>query len=200
MFHYHRVSSCKVYGAVPPPQQLLGGVQSSGNELKENAIPTNGSVPVPAVSTVTVPGITTVPSQGTVRQPVIVNGVQSQPNMVSYPLPPPLAGGTSYNGYGGIYPQATPLQQVALALRCSTSPVTNTVAPSTTVASTTSTSTSFYSEKEKRPPQKRKFQELPVASKGPVKPHQVSVFSLCKYLCTYVLQLHLLERDGELTK
>ncbi|KAM7520658.1 hypothetical protein LguiB_019620 [Lonicera macranthoides] len=175
-----RVSSCKVYGAVPPPQQLLGGVQSSGNELKENAIPTNGTVPIPAVSTVTAPGISTVPSQGTVQQPMMVNGVQSQPNMVSYPLHPPLAGGTSYNGYGGIYPQATPLQQVALALRHSTSPVTSTVAPSTTVASTTSTtSTSFYSEKEKRPPQKRKFQELPVASKGPVKPHQV--FSLTLY-------------------
>ncbi|CAA2978686.1 RIK isoform X2 [Olea europaea subsp. europaea] len=45
-----------------------------------------------------------------------------------------LIGGTSFIGYEGIYPQATPLRQVALALRQSTSPVTAAVGPSTTAA------------------------------------------------------------------
>ncbi|BFG26545.1 hypothetical protein CerSpe_128190 [Prunus speciosa] len=134
-----RVSSSKVYSAVPPPQQvysavppphqLLAGVQSSGNEA----------------------------------------------NIGGYPQPLPLlSNGTSYNGYGGIYPQVTPLQQVALALRQS-SPIPSTVAPTTSAPSTEPklnvNSTSGGSEKEKRPPQsqRRKFQELPV---GPAKVHQ----------------------------
>uniref|UniRef100_A0A5B7AC02 Protein RIK n=1 Tax=Davidia involucrata TaxID=16924 RepID=A0A5B7AC02_DAVIN len=181
-----RVSSSKVYGAVPPPQQLLGGVESSGNELKANissaASLTSSAVScmsVPPVPSVTLPCVTTVFSQGTVSQSGgLLTCGHSQPNMVCYPQPS-LTGGTSYSGYGGIYPQATPLQQVALALRQSPSPVTSAVAPATTIATTASKSNmSSSSEKEKRPPQKRKFQELPVASKGPPKPHQVSGLSL----------------------
>ena len=50
-------SSCNVYGAVPPPHQLLVGVQSSGNELNvktsSNACLTSSagsSTPTPLVS------------------------------------------------------------------------------------------------------------------------------------------------------
>ncbi|XP_059670435.1 protein RIK isoform X2 [Cornus florida] len=178
-----RVSSSKVYGAVPPPQQLLAGVESSGNELPTNissaassTSSTAGSIPVPQATPVTLPGFTTISPQATVSESVgLLNSGSSQQNMLCYPRPS-LTGGTSYNGYGGIYPQATPLQQVALALRQSSSPVTSTVAPVTTIASTASKS-NFG--KEKRPNQKRKFQELPVASKGPAQPHQV--FSLTLY-------------------
>ena len=84
---------------------------------------------------------------------------------------PVLSGGTSYSGYGGIYPQATPLQQVALALRQSSSPIGSAtpVAPSAELKM----SVSSNSEKEKWPPQKRKFQEVPAVSKGAAKPIQV---------------------------
>ncbi|KAK9271673.1 hypothetical protein L1049_002036 [Liquidambar formosana] len=175
-----RVASCKVYNAVPPPQQFLAGVQSSANELKVNTSsaagltsPTLGSTPAPPVSSLTYPGVSTALSQGTVSQSGgLFNCGQSQPNMVHYPQTS-LTGGTSYSGYGGIYPQATPLQQVALALRQSPSPVTSTVAPATSVPSNVpKSSVSSASEKEKRPLQRRKFQESPVASKGPAKPHQ----------------------------
>ncbi|KAK3012290.1 hypothetical protein RJ639_012960 [Escallonia herrerae] len=171
-----RVSSCKVYGAVPPPQQLLVEVKSSGNNATPPVGLTSsaaGLVPVPRISSVAAPGITKVYSQAT----VLSTCGQSQPHMVSFPQPS-LTGGTSYNGYGGIYPQATPLQQVALVLRQSTSPVTSTVAPATTSASTSLVSKLSCSGKEKRFPQRRKFQELPVVSNGPANPHQVLSLTL----------------------
>ncbi|XP_008230877.1 PREDICTED: protein RIK isoform X2 [Prunus mume] len=107
----------------------------------------------------------------------LLAGVQSsgtEANIGGYPQPLPLlSNGTSYNGYGGIYPQVTPLQQVALALRQS-SPIPSTVAPTTSAPSTEpklNVNSTSGSEKEKRPPQsqRRKFQELPV---GPSKVHQ----------------------------
>ncbi|KAH9740340.1 protein RIK [Citrus sinensis] len=178
-----RVSSCKVYNAVPPPQQLLTGIQGFGNEQKLNA----GSAAI-LTSTVnlssvplapSVPGVTTVYSQGMMLPSGgILNSVQPQQNIVGYPQPVS-TGGTSYSGYEGIYPQATPLQQVALALRQSSSPLTSLVTPTASVSSTatTSTTSTAMSEKEKRPPQKRKFQELPVGSKGPAKHNQGSEIS-----------------------
>ncbi|XP_004304230.1 PREDICTED: protein RIK-like [Fragaria vesca subsp. vesca] len=166
----------QVYSAVPPPHQLLAGVQSSGNEVRAIttlASATIGLAPAPLVSSVGTPAITTVLSQGTVSlSGGLLNVVQSQ---ASSGGPQPLSGGAIYSGYGGIYPQVTPLQQVALALRQSTSPMTSTIAPTTSVPSTESklnTKFSSDSEKEKRPPQRRKFQELPVS--GPAKAHQNS--------------------------
>ncbi|KAH0969260.1 hypothetical protein GBA52_028882 [Prunus armeniaca] len=112
----------QVYSAVPPPHQLLAGVQSSGTEFP---------LLEPPVVTATVF------SQGAISQPGgLLNSVQSQANIAGYPQPLPLlSNGTSYNGYGGIYPQVTPLQQVALALRQS-SPIPSTVAPTTSAPST----------------------------------------------------------------
>ncbi|KAK1356428.1 Hydroxyproline-rich glycoprotein family protein, putative, expressed [Heracleum sosnowskyi] len=160
-----RVSSCKVYGAVPPPPQLLPAIIPP-------TISTASSVPpVPASPSPTVPVGTTFLSQGTTPQPLsLMSCGQIQPSIGSYSQPS-VSGGTSYNGYGGIYPQATPLQQVALALKHSASPVTSMVSPVPAVASTPSfSSTGFSSEKERR--QRRKFQELPANSKGPAKLQQ----------------------------
>ncbi|KAI3665833.1 hypothetical protein L6452_44468 [Arctium lappa] len=170
-----RVSSCKVYGAVPPPQHLLAGVPNSAVGLEITAKITANStssttdfIRSPSTPLVTSPGPTTVLSHGTTQSLGGLNpGINPQSS---------LSHGTSYNGYGGIYPQATPLQQVALALRQSTSSITSTVSPTQKIGNIIS---SAYSEKERRPPQKRKFQELPVAAEGPVKTHQV--FSLTLY-------------------
>ncbi|KAI9154163.1 hypothetical protein LWI28_021880 [Acer negundo] len=176
-----RAPSCKVYNAVPPPQWLLIGVQSSGNEQKVNAdlaagLTSTVSITLaPPIASVTAAGVATVYSQAALTQSGgTLNCALPQPNMVGYSQPI-LSGGTSYSGYEGIYPQATPLQQVALALRQSTSPITSAVTPMTSVASTTTKSNFSYKlEKEKRPPQKRKFQELPVGSKVPAKLNQES--------------------------
>ncbi|TXG57687.1 hypothetical protein EZV62_015516 [Acer yangbiense] len=177
-----RAPSCKVYNAVPPPQWLLTGVQSSGNEQKVNAdlaagLTSTVSITLaPPIASVTAAGVATAYSQAALTQSGgTLNCAQPQPKMVGYSQPI-LSGGTSYSGYEGIYPQATPLQQVALALRQSTSPITSAVTPTTSVASTTTKSNvSYTSEKEKRPPQKRKFQELPVGSKVPAKLNQMTV-------------------------
>ncbi|XP_024626074.1 protein RIK isoform X2 [Medicago truncatula] len=127
------------YSAVPPPQQLLAGVQCS----EASTDVTTTSMSLTAVST-------PVPTA----------------NMIGY-APPLVSGGTSYIGYGGIYPQATPLQQVALALRHSP-PVASTVAPATSAPNRESKSTtnSNHEKEDKRTAQRRKFQEQPVVSKG----------------------------------
>ncbi|KAJ4707305.1 putative RIK [Melia azedarach] len=178
-----RVSSCKVYNAVPPPQQLLTGIHNSGNEQTVNAgsaaglASTVSITPVPPVPSVTAPVVPTVFSEGRVLQSGgILNCVQPQPNLVGHPQPA-ATGGTSYSGYEGIYPQATPLQQVALALRQSTSPVMLAVAPTLPATTATTSTISSMSEREKRPPQKRKFQELPVGLKGSTKHNQGSKLS-----------------------
>uniref|UniRef100_A0A166D4I1 Protein RIK n=1 Tax=Daucus carota subsp. sativus TaxID=79200 RepID=A0A166D4I1_DAUCS len=164
-----RVSSCKVYGAVPPPQQLLAAVPPT--------ISTASFVPVPVSPSATVPVGMTFLSQGCIPQPAsFMSCGKIQPNIGSYPQPS-VSGCTSYNGYGGIYPQATPFHQVALALKNSASPMTSKVSPVAAVASPTSFSSKDHSsEKERR--QKRKFQELPANSMGPAKPHQVFCFQL----------------------
>ncbi|KAI3452218.1 hypothetical protein Pfo_008883 [Paulownia fortunei] len=160
-----RVSSCKVYGAVPPPPQLQAGVQSPSNASKVNDIA--------AFSSTASAGVSSVPSQGPISQSIGVStpGLP-QANTACYPHG--LTSGTSYVGYGGIYPQATPLQQVALALRQSTSPVTATVAPATTTASTGPLKEVPSPAKDKHS-QKRKFQELPAAAKGPANPIQKNI-------------------------
>ncbi|TYI54554.1 hypothetical protein E1A91_D11G083200v1 [Gossypium mustelinum] len=187
-FGASRISSSKVYGAVPPPQQLLTGVQCSATGRNVNASSAAGLASMPVATpapTVAVPVATTGYSQAmAVGMP---NSGPPQANSVGYPQPL-VTRGTSYIGYGGIYPQATPLQQVALALKQS-SPISSTVVPATSVASavvptTSATSTvtkssvssTLHSEKERRPPQKRKFQELPAGSKGSARVNQV--FSL----------------------
>ncbi|XP_007032745.2 PREDICTED: protein RIK isoform X1 [Theobroma cacao] len=180
-FGASRTSSSKVYGAVPPPQQLLTGVQSSGSETNVNASSAAGLTSM-AVTTPAPPvAITTGNSQGIVGG--MPNSGPIQANAVGYPQPL-VSRGTSYSGYGGIYPQATPLQQVALALRQS-SPISSSVVPATSVASMGVPTTSVPStvsksnvsstlQKEQQPPQKRKFQELPAGSKGPARPNQGS--------------------------
>lgn len=173
-----RVSSCKVYGAVPPPPQPVASVLGSGSESEINNIPAANVAALILSSTTTaaVP-VTGLVSQGTVPQSLgSLNPVPSQPSTSCYPHQL-VTSRTSYIGYDGIYPQATALQQVALALRQSTSPVTATVAPATTGASITSQK-SIGSEKDKRPAQKRKFQELPAAGKGQATVNQVISLTL----------------------
>ncbi|XP_042024244.1 protein RIK-like isoform X2 [Salvia splendens] len=182
-FGSSRISSCKVYGAVPPPPQLQAGVNSPGNAPKLNNIP---------AFTATTSGLSIIASQGSVSQSGLPNSVLPQTNTC---YPHGLTSGTSYIGYGGIYPQVTPLQQVALALKHTTSPVTATISPAIT---TTRTSIdpprevpSFANDKRS---QRRKFQELPAAAKGPASINQV--FSLTFYeayrlvLDLYIGDLH----------
>ncbi|XP_071722842.1 protein RIK-like [Rutidosis leptorrhynchoides] len=145
-FGASRVSSSKVYGAVPPPQRLMAGVEQN---LNANSVAMCLTTPAVATSSLLVPSYS---------QPII-------------------SGGTSYSGYDGIYPQATPLQQVALALRQAPSPINSTVPPTASMGITISNSATNLnsgssSEKEKRPPQRRKFQELPSTGKSPARTEQ----------------------------
>ncbi|XP_014497690.1 protein RIK isoform X3 [Vigna radiata var. radiata] len=172
------ISPPQIYSAVPPPPKLTG-VQSPAIEHEAVTSVTSSSMsavvvlkPVPPASSVGVIGDTAALTLGTTPQLTGHLSSGHQANVIGYTPPPLVSGGTSYIGYGGIYPQATPLQQVALALRHSP-PVASTVDPTTLASNGESKPTSSIDfEKEKRPPQKRKFQELPVGSKGTAKLNQ----------------------------
>lgn len=160
----YRASHCNLYGAVPPPSQLEAGLQSLVNSPNPNYVSSSISTALASVNNVV--------SKCSVSQ---FTG-ESNPGVACYPHTSSISGTTSYIGYGGIYPQATPLQQVALALIQSTSPVTATVSPMTTAVSVKPLPEESPSVNNKWP-KKRKFQELPAAAKGPVKAIQVLIFA-----------------------
>ncbi|KAL2898454.1 Protein RIK, partial [Bienertia sinuspersici] len=181
----NRFSSCKAYNAVPPPQQLMAGVQGSGKELHSNlssnesmACLTATPMPAPSLPSVAVPVVPTAVSYGQVTQPgaslapghVLTNGLpHSQPALNAC---------TSYSGYAGIYPLATPLQQVASAFR-QPGPFSSTYAPATP-ASKVMPDCSSASEKRKR-----KFQESPAAFKGVAASQQVLYFGSLSWIEIY---------------
>ncbi|KAL6649479.1 hypothetical protein ACP70R_013703 [Stipagrostis hirtigluma subsp. patula] len=164
-FGASRISSSKVYGAVPPPQQLLTGVHTSGTVSDAHSAlgPTVATgVSHSFVST----GVTaSMVSPSVTLQPGAPTCSGLPPSNMACPSPL-VNGGTFYSGYGDIYPQATPLQQVAFTLKHASSSATQ-VVPATSTLTTTAINVASSSdmEKEKRS-QRRKFQELPV-SKGP---------------------------------
>ncbi|XP_020678493.1 protein RIK isoform X2 [Dendrobium catenatum] len=167
-----RVPSSKVYRAVPPPHQLLAGVVSSANAdpVVSSSCAVAGVTQAGqslASSTSAVSSLSTVlPSGVLIPNGNLASCGTSIPNTGNY-VYPTVTGGTCYSGYGGIYPQATPLQQVALALKqaplSSTSVVSSAASNANALPKMTSSSNA---DREKRPSQKRKFQELPVTSKG----------------------------------
>lgn len=166
-YHFHfiipffdRISSSKVYGAVPPPQQLLAGVDTSGAKsdahytLGPNVL--SGASHSFATIGVVAPAVTMQSGAPT------YSGVPPPSNM-AYPIPP-VNGGAFYSGYGDIYPQATPLQQVAFTLKHASSSAAQAVPMTSTPTSMVIKENSTLDvEMDKR--SRRKFQELPV-SKG----------------------------------
>eukprot|EP01018_Ginkgo_biloba_P035251 Gb_05577 [translate_table: standard] len=214
--YMNKLSTLRVYNAVPPPQQLL-------TENKEVKADTDKANETSAVSTTSVGDSTAgtlFSSTAAIGLPVITSScVAPQPNLVctglygtpgavastihSHPSSPGLAfsfgqitstsypqvqqtqpaqsphvaavaPGTSYSGYGGIYPQATPLQQVALALQRPPPPMSIKPDSAHTASTPTKAQSTFNNgQSEKQPTQRRKFQELPVAAKEPPKDDQV---------------------------
>ncbi|XP_042382495.1 protein RIK-like [Zingiber officinale] len=163
-----RISSTKVYGVVPPPQQLLAGTESSlrvvsaGNYNQIPVISSTATGIVAATQSFVAGGVAT--ASGTVFQSVEQLKYGNSRSLVSYALPG-VTSVTCYNGYEGIYPQATPSQQVALALRQASSSSTA-ISSTSSLVSTTERKSSSVAEADTHPLQKRKFKELPVTSKG----------------------------------
>jgi hypothetical protein len=173
LFLRNRISSSKVYGAVPPPQQLLAGVDTSGartdahSTLSPNVLAgaSHSFASTGVIAPVVAPEVTLQSVAST------YSGVPPPSNMTC-PIPP-VNGGTFYSGYGDIYPQATPLQQVAFTLKHASSSTTQAVPVASTSTSTViKTNSSSDVEADKR--SRRKFQELPI-SKGPTTESQVKL-------------------------
>lgn len=171
---FGRISSSKVYGAVPPPQQLLAGVDTSGTKSDVHYIvgpnvlsgATHSFASTGVIAPVVAPAVTVQSGAPT------YSGVPLPSNM-AYPIPP-ANGGAFYSGYGDIYPQATPLQQLAFTLKHASSSATQAVPVTSTPTSMATKGNSILdAEMDKR--SRRKFQELPV-SKGPATESQVQFF------------------------
>ncbi|KAJ8483810.1 hypothetical protein OPV22_016295 [Ensete ventricosum] len=169
-----RISSTKVYGAVPPPEQLLLGsenssmVASAGNVNQIAVSPSTATCSMVATQSFLPGGIppsavSLFSSQGTSVQSGDLLKYGNPQNLVSYTVPA-VTRATCYNGYEGIYPQSTPLQQVALALR-QASTASACVSSTSYLVDTTERKSSLNAKADARPPQKRKFQEIPVTSK-----------------------------------
>lgn len=171
----------KVYSAVPPPllcsTPQFTRVESLGNEPTTSSasslILSSSPTIVSPVSSV-IPGVAPVIAQGSTLQSVLP---QSQSTAISY-TKPHISGVTNYNGYSGIYPQATPLQQVALALKQVSSTTTPLAVPNRSALSMSNMSVNSDAEKERRPNQRRKFQELPICVQVSSISNQVSIYSL----------------------
>ncbi|WVZ55991.1 hypothetical protein U9M48_006582 [Paspalum notatum var. saurae] len=171
-FGASRISSSKVYGAVPPPPQLLADVDTSGAGLDVHS--TSGPyVSAGASHSFAYTGVnapTVAPAVTLQSGAPTYSGVPPHSNMTC-PIPA-VNGGTFYSGYGGIYPQATPLQQVAFTLKHASSSTTQAV-PVTSTLTNSATKVDSRSDMEMDKRSRRKFQELPV-SKGPTTESQNS--------------------------
>ncbi|XP_062216408.1 protein RIK [Phragmites australis] len=165
-FGASRISSSKVYGAVPPPQQLLAGVHTSGTRLDVHSTlgpnVLTGASHSFASSGVTAP---TVAPSVILQSGAPTNSGVPPPSNMTCPVPP-VNGGACYSGYGDIYPQATPLQQVAFTLKHASSSTSQVVQATPALTGTVTKVNSGSDVETDKRSQRRKFQELPV-SKGP---------------------------------
>ncbi|KAH7434207.1 hypothetical protein KP509_06G005800 [Ceratopteris richardii] len=156
-----RLGSLQNYSAVPPPKQLL--TTDNGSDKMANGqtsvVPLSSGM---AVSNLLAPftghfpaAYATAPlSQALTQQ---TYGVYPQASRGSEQYP-------SYSAYSGLYPQASPLQQVALALqRPAFSQGSDQSSSSITFESTKSLTNASSNQKqaEKQEKQRRKFQEGP---------------------------------------
>ncbi|CAM6009540.1 unnamed protein product [Sphagnum balticum] len=173
----------KVYGAVPPPQQLAGGgATESFSSIKSEPESRLAADQVQISVSNTPAPLLPVSIPGSVKQGSImnVNSYNQGPGGLrnpSHPFPVTVPT-TNYSGYGGVYPQVSPLQQVAQALQRPPPPVS--VRPGNglavggmQVADVQGTipshgQSNLHVEKRRDgPPQKerRKFQEFPMPAK-----------------------------------
>ncbi|KAL3005786.1 hypothetical protein AAZX31_08G239300 [Glycine max] len=180
-----RVSSCKVYSAVPPPQQVYTAVPPpqqvySGPSLLKQ-IPTAISPPQQVYSAVPPPQqlLTGVQSSG-IDLEAGTSLTSSSMSAAGVLTPVPPASLVGVTGVTGSLTLGTPSQSIG---HLSSGPQANMIgytppplvsdAPTTSASNGESRPTSSSDlEKEKRPPQRRKFQELPVGSKGTTKLNQ----------------------------
>ncbi|KAG0618620.1 hypothetical protein M758_4G078800 [Ceratodon purpureus] len=185
----------KSYSAVPPPQRLMIGGASdastnSSGTIRIGSDTRSGGQEVhesPTTSTTSAVHVSGVVTSGPYQPPV--NASHASQNTSSYyqaagavPYPNPSYPGhvptSTYGGYGGVYPQVSPLQQVAAALQRPPLPVSvrpglvvgGVVPPGTEVpppSTHSGQSTRQIETNSSGPVQKerRKFQEFPVAAK-----------------------------------
>ncbi|CAM6037443.1 unnamed protein product [Sphagnum compactum] len=120
----------KVYGAVPPPQQLAGGsttgvTTESSSSIKSEPESRSATEQIPiSVSSPSAPAFVAntpllhlpIPCSITEGNILNSNPYNQGPGGLQHPL-------TNYSGYGGVYPQVSPLQQVAKALKRPPPPV-----------------------------------------------------------------------------
>ncbi|CAK9238275.1 unnamed protein product [Sphagnum jensenii] len=178
-----RLPPTKVYGAVPPPQQLAGGgATESFSSIKSEPESRLAADQVQTSVSNTPAPLLPVSIPGSVKQGSIMNvnsynqGARGLQNP-SHPFPVTVPT-TNYSGYGGVYPQVSPLQQVAQALQRPPPPVS--VRPGNGLAVggmqvadaqgtiPTHGQSNWHVEKRRDgPPQKerRKFQEFPMPAK-----------------------------------
>lgn len=158
-----RLGSSKNYSAVPPPKQLLTIDAGSGKiESSLDAPATSHALSLSTAPTTIAghPALSTANTATPVNQLFAqqIHGIYPQASRGSESYP-------SYSSYSGLYPQASPLQQVALALQRPALSQGSVQAPSFPPESNI---TSTWGQTEKQERQRRKFQEGPSLKREPL--------------------------------
>ena len=150
---------------MPPPRQLLADGERT--LVGSDTLPV-GQQPKSDIEAFTV---TPLPYTAMSTPPYATGPVQIYPQQ-SYGIYPQ-ASGVGYSAYTGLYPQASPLQQVALALQrppvnqSSVQPSSLPLQSETYTKPLTSIMTCQLEKQDKQEKQRRKFQELPTVRKEP---------------------------------
>eukprot|EP00252_Welwitschia_mirabilis_P010160 TRINITY_DN2330_c0_g1_i5.p1 TRINITY_DN2330_c0_g1~~TRINITY_DN2330_c0_g1_i5.p1 ORF type:complete len:577 (+),score=113.88 TRINITY_DN2330_c0_g1_i5:234-1964(+) len=164
-------SATKAYNAVPPPLHLLSETTVGRTETQKTDSVSKDLNPQGSTSSSTLFPCQPAPISSTLQN---INDSKSVASVVAseIPITHQSKAGTNYSGYGGIYPQATPLQQVALALQRPPPPVS--IQPASANGQPTKAHLCHSNgQSDKHPEKRRKFQEMPVASKDHPKEAQV---------------------------
>lgn len=185
-----RAVSSKVYSAVPPPKQLLavdqtmaksqaepeivrsdeGNSDSSVASSSESTSLVSTSLPTAALVPPSYSGYPSLsmPYATAVGQPFSQQSYGMYPQLLHGSQPYSTVAG-SVSAYSGLYPHASPLQQVALALQrpLQQVPVTASCSASQAAPPAKSQNNMNQGQAEKQEKQRRKFRELPVQGKDP---------------------------------
>ncbi|KAI5068508.1 hypothetical protein GOP47_0016853 [Adiantum capillus-veneris] len=160
------LGSLKNYSAVPPPKQLFAadggpGKVETGHLFDTSSVSTSSRSPLATFAG----SFPTTYASGALHQSFSQQtyGIYPQASRGSEPHP-------SYSAYSGLYPQASPLQQVARALQRpaisqSTAQLSSCL-PSESIKSPINTPAQRQVERQER--QKRKFQEGPALKRDPL--------------------------------
>lgn len=159
------LGSCKNYSAVPPPKQLLIVDAGSGKIESRSVSKSPDATALLSASAVSIGPAPIVGGHPVLRAAVGNHNLPQQIRGIYPQAPRGSESHPSYSAYTGLYPRASPLQQVALALQKPASSQGSAQPPPLPPESHVAM---MQGQTEKQEKQRRKFQEGPALKREPL--------------------------------